>query len=85
MEPLAVSRSDRRWTVRFEPPERFATVQCPEWAQSIAREHSQGAHVRVGQIGTNACVEVVAVSRFRHPCQSDAVDVAERIAEAVET
>lgn len=85
MEPLTVSRSDRRWTVRFKPAERFAAVQCPEWAQAIAREHSQGAHVRLGQVGTAPCVEVVAVSRYRHPTRTDAVDVAERIAEAVET
>ncbi|WP_340101234.1 hypothetical protein [Salinibaculum salinum] len=85
MEPLAVSRSDRRWTVRFQPDDRFAAVQCPEWAQSIAREHSQGAHIRLGHVGTSPCVEVVALSRYRYPERSDAVEVAERIAEAVES
>ena len=86
MEPEAVSRSDRRWTVRFRPADRFGAVQCPEWAQSIAREHSQGAHVRLGQVGaTDHRVEVVTVMRYRHPSKADAVETARAIVEAVET
>ncbi len=84
MDPLAVSKSDTRWTVRFRPADEFAAVQCPERAQRIARRHSQGAHVRLGQVGTGALVEVVTVSRYRHKSRADAVAVAERIAEEVE-
>ena len=84
-EPTAVQRSDRRWTIRFRPAERFAAVQYPEWAQSIARRYARSAHVRLGQVGeTTRLVEVVAVSRYRFPSRADAVDVAQNIAEDVE-
>lgn len=85
-EPTAVQKSERHWSIRFRPAERFAAVQCPEWAQRIAREHSRGAHVRLGQESrTSRLVEVVTVNRYRHPKRDDAVDVAQTIAEAVET
>ena len=84
-EPTAVQKSDRRWTIRFRPAERFGAVQCPEWAQAIAREHSAGAHVRLGHIGESGrLVEVVTVNRYRHRKRSEAVDVAKQIVEAVE-
>jgi hypothetical protein len=85
MDPLAVSKSERFWTVRFRPADEFAAVQMPEWAQRIAREISRRANVRLGEVGTSALVEVVRVSRYRHPDRVGAVAVAEKIAEAVES
>ena len=85
MEPLAVSKSEQFWTVRFRAAEKFGSVQMPKWAQRIAREISRRANVRLGQVGNSALVEVVRVSRYRHPDRVGAVAVAEKIAEEVET
>lgn len=85
MEPLAVQRSDRRWTVRFRPADEFGAVQYPEWAQAIASEHSAGARVRCGRVASDGqLVEVVAVNRSQHGTRDEAVAVAETIAETVE-
>lgn len=80
----AVQKSDSRWTIRLQPADRFSAVQCPDWAQKIARQHCPSAHVRLGQVGTSGhVVEVVTVTRYRHS-RPEAVDLAEEIAEAIE-
>ena len=85
MYDTEIRRSDLHWCVRIRDGQRFDDVQCPEWAQSLARDINPGARVRLGQLhGQQSVVEVVTIQRHSVSGQQEAETVARRIAEAIE-
>ena len=78
MEPT-ISASSEHFVVRFRDSARFDEVLMPEWAQSIAAEVVPGSHVRMGELGTDAVIQSIAIPRSRVGKREEALGKAQEI------
>jgi hypothetical protein len=81
---LRVAESERNYVVQFRKSENFFQVETPAWTREIAAEVAEGAHVRLGELGTSSVVESVLVPCDQAIDEDEAASIASRIAERVE-